>query len=132
MLRHTAFFALLFATASSLMVGSPALQPSLASISMRDPDSRSASREKLLPDILNALNDVSVFIAKADASRMRKPEAPSAECIEQYCARQQKKIDLLQAEAKLLREADAAAGGSSKVRWTDIDGNEATDAAWLK
>ena len=58
--------------------------------------------------------------------------AGSAECIEAYCARQQKKIDLLLAEAKTMREAEAAGGSSKKVRWTDIDGNDANDAAWLK
>ena len=69
-----------------------------------------------------------------DASRQRKPEAPSADCIEAYCANQQRKVDLLLAEAKKLREAEAA--GIEKegpvVRWTDIDGHDNNDAVWLK
>ena len=100
----------------------------------RRPDSRSASRERLLPDLLKALDDVSSFIAKADASRQRKAEAPSAECIETYVAMLESKIELLSAEAKVLREAEAKGGevGETKVRWTDIDGNLHNDAVWLK
>lgn len=41
---------------------------------------------------------------------------------------QQKKVDLLLAEAQLMRET----GGTSKVKWTDIDGNLYNDATWLK
>ena len=59
---------------------------------MREPDSRSRTREQLLPDLRAALDEVSLFIYKADRSRMRKPEAPSAECIEAFCAVQQKKV----------------------------------------
>ena len=103
-------------------------------VAMREKDSRSKSREALLPDILKALDEVSVFISKADASRQRKPEAPSADCIEAYCANQQRKVDLLLAEAKKLREAEAE--GIEKegpvVRWTDIDGHDNNDAVWLK
>merc|ERR1719401_2028477 len=95
---------------------------------MREPDSRSKTREKLLPDLLNALDDVSTFVASADSSRMRRPVAPTAEAIENYCAVQQKKVDLLLAEAQLMRDS----GGPSKVRWTDIDGNLYNDAVWLK
>ena len=95
---------------------------------MREPDSRSKSREQLLPDLLKALDDVALFVSKADRSRMRKPEAPTALCIEAYCAVQQKKVDLLLAEAQLMRET----GGTSKVKWTDIDGNLYNDATWLK
>ena len=87
----------------------------------RDPDSRSKSREQLLPDLLKALDEVSLFIARADASRQRKPTAPSVECIEAYCAKQQRKIDLLMEEAKIMRESG---GDDTKVRWTDIDGND--------
>lgn len=102
--------------------------------------SATEAREALLPDIVNALNDVSMFMAKtvteADKSRQGKPRAPSAECIEKYCKAQQNKIDLLLAEAKLMKEAEAAGtkpqAKGQKVRWTDIDGNTATDAAWLK
>ena len=107
-----------------------------AEVLLREPNSASAARERLLPDILNAMDEVSLFIARADASRQRKPAAPSADCIEAYCAKQQRKLDLLMAEAKLLREAEAAglspAEAGGKVRWTDIDGNSYNDAAWLK
>uniref|UniRef100_A0A7S2N4V9 Uncharacterized protein n=1 Tax=Haptolina brevifila TaxID=156173 RepID=A0A7S2N4V9_9EUKA len=100
---------------------------------MRQPDSRSSSREKLLPDILKAMDEVAVFISKADASRQRKPEVPDADHIEAYVAMLQTKIDLLSAEAKVLREAEAKGEpGQSKVRWTDIDGNLHNDAVWLK
>ena len=87
----------------------------------------SKSREQLLPDIRKALDDVYLFIVKADQSRQRKPGAPTAADIEAYCKDQQRKIDLLMEEAKTLREA-----GDNKVLWTDIDGNSSTDAAWLK
>ena len=95
---------------------------------MREPDSRSRSREQLLPDLCKALDEVALFVSKADRSRMRKPEAPTSESIEAYCAVQQMKIDLLLAEAELMRET----GGPSKVKWTDIDGNLYNDAVWLK
>jgi len=62
---------------------------------MREPDSRSKSREQLLPDLLNALDEVALFVSKADRSRMRKPEAPTIECIEAYCAVQQKKVRVI-------------------------------------
>ena len=65
---------------------------SAALLVMREPDSRSRTREQLLPDLLAALDEVALFIYKADRSRMRKPEAPSAECIEAFCAVQQKKV----------------------------------------
>ena len=64
-------------------------------MSDRKPDSRSKSREQLLPDLLNALDEVALFVSKADRSRMRKPEAPTIECIEAYCAVQQKKVSVL-------------------------------------
>lgn len=66
-----------------------------ALVVMREPDSRSKSREQLLPDLLNALDEVALFVSKADRSRMRKPEAPTIECIEAYCAVQQKKVRAL-------------------------------------
>ena len=74
------------ATTSQLSATSAAL------VVMREPDSRSRTREQLLPDLRAALDEVSLFIYKADRSRMRKPEAPSAECIEAFCAVQQKKV----------------------------------------
>ena len=74
------------ATTSQLSATSAAL------VVMREPDSRSRTREQLLPDLLAALDEVALFIYKADRSRMRKPEAPSAECIEAFCAVQQKKV----------------------------------------
>ena len=74
------------ATTSQLSATSAAL------LVMREPDSRSRTREQLLPDLRAALDEVSLFIYKADRSRMRKPEAPSAECIEAFCAVQQKKV----------------------------------------
>ena len=101
--------------------------PARAAIMMREPDSRSRSREKLVPDLLQALNDVSLFIARVDASRMRKPTAPTADNIEAYCSVQQRKIDLLLAEVKLMRET----GEGGKVKWSDIDGNLYNDAVWL-
>ena len=75
-----------------------------------------------------ALAAVSEFISKVDASRQRKPSEPTAEHIETYCAQQQKKIDLLLAEAEIMK-----AGGEPphKVKWTDIDGNVYNDAPWL-
>ena len=76
----------LSATTSQLSATSAAL------LVMREPDSRSRTREQLLPDLRAALDEVSLFIYKADRSRMRKPEAPSAECIEAFCAVQQKKV----------------------------------------
>ena len=79
------------------------------------------AREQLLPDIVKGLNAVSKFVSSG------KLEPPTAEDIEKFCAAEQKKIDLLLEEASLMK-----AEGGSKVKWTDIDGNKATDAAWLK
>ena len=111
-----------------------------SALSMSEKNSASKAREALLPDIVKALSDVSMFIAQtaeeADASRQRKPVAPSVECVEEYCAAERKKTDLLMAEAALMRVAEKAGtkpkAKDQKVRWTDIDGNTATDAAWLK
>ena len=72
-----------------------ATSAALVVMSDRKPDSRSKSREQLLPDLLNALDEVALFVSKADRSRMRKPEAPTIECIEAYCAVQQKKVSVL-------------------------------------
>ena len=72
-----------------------ATSAALVVMSDRKPDSRSKSREQLLPDLLNALDEVALFVSKADRSRMRKPEAPTTECIEAYCAVQQKKVSVL-------------------------------------
>lgn len=107
---------------------------------MKSPkDDVTQTREQLLPDIVNALSDVSRYAARtleeADASRQGKPRAPSVDDITKYCEWQQKKIDLLKAEVTLMKAAeDAGTKGKAKdqkVRWTDIDGNVATDAAWL-
>merc|ERR1719291_1143148 len=98
-----------------------------AVVALREPDSRSKSRELLLPDIRKALDEVSLFVARADASRMRKPAAPTADCIEAYCAAQQRKLDLLMAEAKALRECDPEEGCETRVKWTDINGNDYDD-----
>ena len=106
----------------------PHARASPTTVVMREPDARSKSREQLLPDLRKALDDVAVFISEADASRMRKPEAPTAASIEAYCAVLQKKVDLLMAEAKLMQET----GDPSKVKWSDIDGNLYNDAVWLK
>ena len=96
-------------------------------------DSRSKSREQLLPDIFKALDEVALFIAKADASRQRRAAAPSADDIDAYVAHVQRKIDLLKAEADVLREAEKAGVKSdAKVRWTDIDGNDYNDGVWLQ
>ena len=133
MMMMRVVFAILASTQAYQLAAAPlghrAVSTHSTAVTMREPDARSKSREQLLPDILKALDDVSRFIARADASRQRKPEAPSAECIEAYCAKQQKKIDLLLAEAKLMREK---APEGKKVRWTDIDGNLHNDAEWLK
>jgi len=131
----------------------------LTAVILREADTR--SRDEQLPDIRQALDEVSLFISKA--SHQRKPLAPSAACIERYCRHcfynyarphhhrhpyhscwwgdskgspiyQQWKIDLLLAEAKALRECEAlpqsALDEVCEVRWTDIDGNDAADAAW--
>ena len=79
---------------------------SAALLVMREPDSRSRTREQLLPDLLAALDEVALFIYKADRSRMRKPEAPSAECIEAFCAVQQKKV------RRIARDMAGVGGGA--------------------
>ena len=139
MYMRSFIFALSALTVSALNLPAHTLHPSRMSqaapaIHMRVPDARSKSRESLLPDLRKALSEVSLFIAKADASRQRKPLSPSADCIEQYCAYQQRKLDLLMAEAKILRDCEEAEGcdPERKVRWSDIDGNDFNDAAWLK
>lgn len=88
------------ATTSQLSATSAAL------LVMREPDSRSRTREQLLPDLRAALDEVSLFIYKADRSRMRKPEAPSAECIEAFCAVQQKKV------RRIARDMAGVGGGA--------------------
>ena len=88
------------ATTSQLSATSAAL------LVMREPDSRSRTREQLLPDLLAALDEVALFIYKADRSRMRKPEAPSAECIEAFCAVQQKKV------RRIARDMAGVGGGA--------------------
>ena len=61
-----------------------------------------------LPDLRAALDEVSLFIYRADRSRMRKPEAPSAECIEAFCAVQQKKVRRIARDRAVVR---GGAGG---------------------
>jgi hypothetical protein len=87
------------------------------------------AQEEVLEDIGRLISAVSTFVAKADASRMQKPLPPTAADIEAYCADQQRKVALLLEEAEKLKKADSS---GTKVRWTDIDGNTATDAPWLK
>lgn len=70
---------------------------------MRQPDSRSRTLKQLLPDLLAALDEVALFISKADRSRMRKPEAPSTECIEAFCAIQQKKVRRIARDRAVVR-----------------------------
>lgn len=96
---------------------------------MREPDSRSAAREKLLPDIQKAVDAVSRYVARADASRQRKPAVPTAEDIERYCNEMERRIGLLRNEATALKEAQGES--ETKVKWTDIDGNYYNDASWL-
>ena len=98
-----------------------AVQRRAATAAMREPDSRSAAREQLLPDIQKAVDAVSRFIARADASRQRKAAAPTADDIERYCSEMERRIGLLRAEAEILK--DAQSEGDQKVKWTDIDGN---------
>ena len=76
---------------------------------------------------------MSKYIAKMGNS---KPRPPTANDIEAYCTDQQQRIDLLLAEAATLRACEqeqecAVEEAGAKVQWTDIDGNTATDAAWL-
>jgi len=108
--------------------GSTASAPR-AAVTMKK--SMSEARERLLPDILNALDNVSQFIVEADADRQRKPSVPTVAHIEAYCEAQQKKIDLLKAEIALMNEGSTDEN-TKTVRWTDIDGNAWTDAPWLK
>lgn len=92
---------------------------SAALLVMRQPDSRSRTREQLLPDLLAALDEVALFISKADRSRMRKPEAPSAECIEAFCAVQQKKVgSIARDRAVVSGVADAKRGTGGPITLT--------------
>ena len=97
--------------------------------------SQSEARERDVKAIIAGLNSVSTFIATTMGA---KPLAPTAKDIESYCADQQRKINLLLAEAAKLRACEdemeecSTEEAGTKVRWTDLDGNAATDAAWLK
>jgi hypothetical protein len=85
-------------------------------------------------DVRFLVSSVSLFVAKMSGA---KPQPPTATDIESYCEHQQTKVDILLAEAAKLRacedemECDVEEAGT-KVKWTDIDGNAATDAAWLE
>ena len=85
-------------------------------------------------DVRFLVSSVSSFVANMSGA---KPQPPTAADIESYCEHQQTKIELLLAEADKLRvcedemlECDVEE--VTKVKWTDIDGNVATDAAWLE
>eukprot|EP00966_Prymnesium_polylepis_P251960 5825130-Prymnesium_polylepis.1 len=52
---------------------------------------------------MRALDEVSLFVAKADASRQRKPVAPTVAHIEAYCAAEQRKIELLLEEVEAMK-----------------------------
>ena len=97
------------ATTSQLSATSAAL------VVMREADSRSRTREQLLPDLRAALDEVSLFIYKADRSRMRKPEAPSAECIEAFCAVQQKKVRRIARDRAGVRGGQADSQGQVEL-----------------
>ena len=85
-------------------------------------------------DVRFLVSLVSTFVADMSGE---KPQPPTAADIESYCEHQQTKIELLLAEADKLRvcedemlECDVEE--VTTVKWTDIDGNVATDAAWLE
>ena len=89
------------------------------------------SREQ---DVRFLISSVSSFVANLSGA---KPQPPTAADIESYCEHQQTKITILLEEATKLRacEDEMECGveeAGTKVKWTDIDGNAATDAAWLE
>ena len=115
MLRSLSCLCLSLAADALLLPTLPSTPPRARAAVMREPDSRSKAREKLLPELFQALDDVALFVAKAYASRMRKPSAPTAESIEAYCAVQQQKVDLLLAEAKIMQDC-VGRGRPAQVR----------------
>ena len=78
-------------------------------------------------DVRKLVSSVTTFISKVSG---QEAAPPTASDIEAYCEDQKRKIGLLMEEAAKLRACEDEMG--SKVKWTDIDGNSATDAAWLK
>ena len=85
-------------------------------------------------DVRFLISSVSLFVAKLSGA---KPQPPTAADIESYCEHQQTKINILLEEAATLRACEdemecSVEEAGTKVKWTDIDGNAATDAAWVE
>ena len=130
-MRASAVVCLLFASlAASFQVG----PTHMAAARRPHAVSMKTAAEAREEDVRKLVSSVSSFIAKASG---QKAAPPTASDIEQYCEDQKRKIELLVEEAAKLRACEDEMGCEidemgSKVKWTDIDGNSATDAAWLK
>jgi len=110
---------------------SPACGPRHARHSAIAMKSATAAREQ---DVRFLVSSVSSFVANLSGA---KPQPPTAADIESYCEHQQTKITILLEEAAKLRACEdemecSVEEAGTKVKWTDIDGNAATDAAWLE